>query len=141
MENKITELNLAQRNIKIDLKDFRIQVNLRRNKLTPSSILKKGEVVYILDNANLSTGGSIIDCLNTIDPKFERIAVSIANDFGLKFCGVDIITDDISNFVNTYKVIEINGSPGLAHYASMGTAQYKIVENIYRNILTYLSKI
>jgi D-alanine-D-alanine ligase-like ATP-grasp enzyme len=122
----------------IDVDDFRIGLKLRRQKLSFESVPQKNETVYLLDNANLSTGGDALDVTSTIHPEFYELAVRITSDMGLRLCGVDIITNDISLPLKDYVVIEINGAPGLDNYARMGQAQVKVVENLYLKVLKAL---
>jgi D-alanine-D-alanine ligase-like ATP-grasp enzyme len=104
----------------------------------------KGEKVTLLDNANLSTGGTSIDMTEKIHPDFKKIAVSITKDMGLRLCGVDLmISGDISQKFegeNTYHVLEINSAPGLDHYYSSGRKQKKAVEELYLELVKAMSR-
>lgn len=127
------------RDTEIDLDDFRIQQKLKRQRLNLDSILNRGDKVYLLDNANLSTGGDAIDVTDGIHPDFKRLAVNITRDMGLRMCGVDIITsDNISVPMKDYVVIEINSAPGLDNYASMGIKQKGRVDELYLKVLKAL---
>jgi D-alanine-D-alanine ligase-like ATP-grasp enzyme len=46
--------------------------------------------------------------------------VSATRDMGLRLCGVDIMTDDITRSLvennDNYTIIEMNGAPGLDNY-------------------------
>lgn len=122
----------------IDVDDFRIKSKLRRQKSSFETVPQKGETVYLLDNANLSTGGDALDVTKTIHPDFYDLAVRITKDMGLRLCGVDIITNDISLPLKDYVVIEINGAPGLDNYATMGQDQVRVVEGLYLKVLKAL---
>lgn len=130
-KSSINQLN------KID--DPRIARKLKRQGLTLRSILKKGEKVYLLDNANLSSGGSAFDATQKIHPIFKKLAVNLACDMGLRLCGIDIVVKgDISKKPDIYWVLEINASPGFNYYAKTGKEQRKAVNNLYLEILKYL---
>ncbi|MEH2405523.1 cyanophycin synthetase [Nostoc sp.] len=122
----------------IDFEDYRIKKNLRRRKLNFSSVIPKNNIVYLLDNANLSTGGEAIDFTENIHPDFQKLAVSITKDMQLRLAGVDILTNDITLPMVDYTIIEVNGAPSLTHYASFGEVQTKRVENLYLKILKAL---
>jgi D-alanine-D-alanine ligase-like ATP-grasp enzyme len=122
----------------IDADDFRIKLKLRRQKLSLDSVLPTGKSVHLLDNANLSTGGEAVDVTDDLHPSFQELAVRITKDMGLRLCGVDILTDDITVPLKDYVIIEINGAPGLDNYASMGQAQAKVVESLYLKVLRAL---
>lgn len=124
----------------LDMDEFRMTDKLRRQKLTIDSVLADGKKLFLLDNANLSTGGESRDVTASIHPDFKKLAVSITRDMGLRLCGVDIITSDISAPENGYVIIEINGAPGLDNYASMGTEQSAIVDALYLKILKALER-
>ncbi len=129
----------TERDTEIDLSDFRIMRKLKRQGLNLESILAKGEKVYLLDNANLSTGGDAIDVTDRIHPDFHQLAVRITKDMGLRMCGVDIITsNDISTPMKDYVVIEINSAPGLDNYASIGNKQKDRVDELYLKVLKAL---
>jgi D-alanine-D-alanine ligase-like ATP-grasp enzyme len=122
----------------IGVDDFRIKLKLRRQKLSLDSILPNGKSVYLLDNANLSTGGDALDVTDNLHPSFRELAIRITKDMGLRLCGVDILADDITLPLKDYIIIEINGAPGLDNYASMGQAQAKVVESLYLKVLRAL---
>ncbi|MEH2410035.1 cyanophycin synthetase [Nostoc sp.] len=122
----------------IDFEDYRIKKNLRRRKLNFNSIILKNNIVYLLDNANLSTGGEAIDFTENIHPDFQKLAVSITKDMELRLAGVDILTSDITSPIVDYTIIEVNGAPSLTHYASFGEVQTKRVENLYLKVLKAL---
>jgi D-alanine-D-alanine ligase-like ATP-grasp enzyme len=126
--------------ILIDLEDFRIIKKIHQQNLTWESIVDNDTVVYLLDNANLSTGGDSIDFTDIIHPSFEKLAINITKDMGLRLAGVDILTTDITQPLVDYTLLEINSAPGLAHYAFLGDRQIQKVENLYRLILQALER-
>jgi len=128
------------RDTEIELDDFRIVEKLKRQGLGLQSIVPKGQQLFLLDNANLSTGGDAIDVTEKIHHDFKRLAVGITKDMGLRMCGVDIITsDDIGRPMKDYVIIEINSAPGLDNYASIGTAQKRRVDHLYLKVLKALA--
>ncbi len=126
------------RDTEIDLTDFRIKQKLRRKRLNLKSVIAEGEKVFLLDNANLSTGGDAIDVTEEVHRDFQHLAVSITRDMGLRMCGVDIIGSDIRLPVENYVVIEINSAPGLDNYATIGDKQRDNVDALYLKVLSAL---
>ncbi|MBW4615540.1 MAG: cyanophycin synthetase [Desmonostoc vinosum HA7617-LM4] len=122
----------------IDFEDYRIKKNLQRYKLNFNSVIPQDTIVYLLDNANLSTGGEAVDLTESIHPDFQKLAIHITKDMNLRLAGVDIIADDITLPLADYTTLEVNGSPGLFHYASIGETQMKRVENLYLKVLIAL---
>lgn len=130
----------AGRDTSIRTDDPRIDLKLQRQGLSRDSVLEKGRQVFLLDNANLSTGGDAVDVTKTIHPGFKKIAVRITRDMGLRLCGVDLMVNgDITQRPGDYRVIEINSAPGLDHYAKGGTEQERIVEDLYLEVLKSLA--
>ncbi|MDR2417538.1 MAG: hypothetical protein LBD79_00610 [Treponema sp.] len=130
----------AGRKVDIDYNDYRLIHNLKRNNYTIDTILDKGIVFQILDNANLSSGGTIYDFTSRIHQEFKKLAVNITKDMKLRLCGVDFLTDDVSKPVSDYTLLEINASPGLNNYASLGVKQLAIAHSFYFRILELLEE-
>jgi D-alanine-D-alanine ligase-like ATP-grasp enzyme len=116
--------------------DDRIGRNLKRQKLNLRSVIPKAKRIFLLDNANLSTGGDAVDVTKRMHPEFRRIAVRLTADMGLRLCGVDIIVDgDIADRPKRYWVLEVNAAPGLDHYVKTGRTQENIIEAMYLKVL------
>jgi len=116
--------------------DARIAQNLKRQGFGMRSVVERGRKIYLLDNANLSTGGDAVDATKTIHPGFKEIAVRLTKDMGLRICGVDLMVDgDIAEKPSVYWILEVNAAPGLDHYIKMGDEQRKIVEDMYIKVL------
>ena len=132
------------RDTRINFSDPRIKMKLRRQGFSLNTILPKNKKVYLLDNANLSTGGDSVDVTSAIHSGFYKIATNLTRDMGLRIAGVDImvrkgdITKDPKNC--SYYIIEINAAPGLDHYVTTGAKQRKIVEAMYLKVLKALGK-
>jgi len=136
--------DLENRDTNINFRDPRIKNKLKREGYGFQSIIEKGKKIYLLYNANLSTGGDSKDVTAKIHSGFKKIAIEITKKMGLRICGVDImvtrgdITKDPKNC--RYYIIEINAAPGLDHYVTTGKAQRKIVEAMYLKVLKALGK-
>lgn len=131
----------SSRDTRIKLDDPRIAEKLKRQRLSLQSVPAKGECVYLLDNANLSSGGDALDVTTAAHPAFKQIAVQVTKDMGLRLCGVDLmIAGDITQKPDKYWILEINSAPGLDHYAQTGRAQEKIVEDLYLEVLKSMEK-
>ena len=131
----------SSRDTRINLKDRRILAKLKYKGRSFISVPELGEQVFLLDNANLSTGGDAVDVTKKIHPDFKKLAVALTRDMGLRLCGVDIMVDgDIGHKAKNYHILEINAAPGLDHYVKNGKAQQKIVENLYLKVLKHLAK-
>lgn len=74
-----------------------------------------GEIIYLRENSNISTGGDSIDYTDEIIEEYKRIAINAVEAVGAKISGVDMIIRDIyekPNFQN-YSIIELNFNPAL----------------------------
>ena len=144
LKQKQKLFNLNNRDTKINFEDPRIKMKLKKQGFSFKSILEKGEQIFLLDNANLSTGGDAVDVTNIIHKSFKKIAVELTRDMGLRMAGVDLmiregdIVKDSKNCI--YYIIEINATPGLDHYATTGSAQRKNVEAMCLKVLKALGK-
>lgn len=115
--------------------DARVDDRLRRLGLDRNSVPAVGEAVRLLDLANLSLGGTAVDLSERVAPRWSRIAIDVAALFGLRFCGVDLLCADLAADAGDYAVLEVNGSPGLDQYASIGERQSTAVRDLYTHLL------
>ncbi|MFM7363765.1 MAG: cyanophycin synthetase [Cuspidothrix sp.] len=129
--------NMGRKNI-IKFEDFRISQKLQTQNLNLDSVIPANDIVYLLDSANLSSGGEAVDFSENIHPDFKKLAINITKDIGLRLAGVDILTDDITSPMVDYTLIEVNGSPGLDHYAASSEVAAQKVENLYLKVLKIL---
>jgi len=134
----------SARDTRINFTDLRIKMKLRKLGYSLKSVLPKGKQVFLLDNANLSTGGDAIDVTDVIHSKFRKIAINLTRDMGLRISGVDIMITkgDIKEDPKDcrYYIIEINAAPGLDHYVTTGAKQRRNVEAMYLKVLKALGK-
>lgn len=141
LARKEREFKNSGRDTQLKLDDARMHAKLSRFKRSLDSIPAHGERVYLLDNANLSSGGDAHDVTSELHPGFKKLAVKLTADMGLRLCGVDILVDgDITAPPKKFNILEINSAPGLDHYATSGTAQQKIVEDLYLKVLRHMAR-
>jgi glutamate--cysteine ligase len=76
-------------------------------------IPKDGEIVYLRENSNISTGGDSIDYTEDIPERFKEIAIKSAKAVNAKFCGVDMMIEDYKNEDSDYGIIELNFNPAI----------------------------
>lgn len=88
---------------------------LAEQGVTPDSVPEKGRMILIRRNANLSTGGTAVDCTAEVHPTICAAAVEAAQTVGLDICGLDMIAPDISAPLSPRNgvIIELNARPGL----------------------------
>lgn len=148
LKKKQNSTSFRRRGIKVNFKDNRIKMKLKRQGLTFRSIPRHGKQILLLDNSNLSSGGEAVDATNIIHPGFLKIALDLTKNMGLRFCGIDIMLTkgDISGNPDDkkecrYYIIETNASPGLiTHYLKDPIEQKKLSDIMDLEILKALGK-
>lgn len=133
----------AKRGTRIKTEDPRITEKLKHQGFSFRSVPRKGERVFLLDNANLSSGGDARDVTAHIHSAFREFAIRLTRDMNLRLCGVDLMIEgSIENepVTGKYWVLEINAAPGLDHYAKTGKTQERIVEELYLKVLRSLDR-
>jgi cyanophycin synthetase len=90
-------------------------LTLEKQGLGWDSIPPAGQVVYLRDNSNLSTGGTAVDLTDDVHPDNAALAVLAAMTIGLDIAGVDIVCKSIKRPLQEQggAVVEINAAPGL----------------------------
>jgi glutamate--cysteine ligase len=90
---------------------------LKEQDLLTTSIPEKGQIVYLRENSNVSTGGDSIDVTDDFDESYKQIAIEAVKALGAKVCGVDLIIPDktikASKDGTAYGIIEANFNPAM----------------------------
>lgn len=102
-----------------------VEQHLRKKSITLDYIPKDGEIVYLRENDNLSTGGVAVDVTDEVHEQNRKVIAQAVGIIGLDVAGVDISTADISRPLTETggAIIEINAAPGIRmhHYPYQGT--------------------
>lgn len=103
-----------------------------------NSVPRDGAVVQLCGTANLSTGGTARDVTDIVHRTTRRICERAAMIIGLDVCGIDLVTNDISQPLPARGgIIEVNAGPGLRMHVhpNEGTPRdvgAAIVDMLYR---------
>ncbi|RTK93938.1 MAG: cyanophycin synthetase [Neisseriaceae bacterium] len=94
--------------------DYQAQQILEKKGYTSETVLANGEVCYLRDTANLSTGGTAIDLTDQVHPDNKEMAERAIKAVGLDVGGVDFLTKDISRSYLDIGggICEVNAAPG-----------------------------
>ena len=104
--------NLKNKLIKVD---FEIERMLSRQGLMTSSVLDKGQQVFLRSTSNLSIGGEPFDVTDEISDEIKQLAVDSLKAIGnIPHAGVDIIIDPTDDTKGV--VIEINPTAGITFH-------------------------
>ncbi|QUI23380.1 bifunctional glutamate--cysteine ligase GshA/glutathione synthetase GshB [Vallitalea pronyensis] len=87
---------------------------LKQQGLHFDSVLEDGQIVFLRENSNISTGGDSIDYTDVISQSLKEVAVKAAQAVGASIVGVDLMTKDIRGEAeNNYGIIELNFNPAI----------------------------
>ena len=101
-----------------------------------TSVIPTGVEVILRDNANLSTGGGMVDVTDNVHTSFVDIAKKISDVLDLQLIGIDIILQgDLTEKLGKYWILEVAYTPGMQHFASLGENQYARVRSLYTQII------
>ncbi|MEM1198746.1 MAG: ATP-dependent carboxylate-amine ligase [Pseudomonadota bacterium] len=120
--------------------DPRVLAHLATQGLSLADCPAPGEQVRLLANANLSTGGEVVDVSDQIDQTHQQMALEAAKAVGLRFAGVDILARQIEEPDPEATVLEVNAAPGLNNYAATGARAEERVTGLYRTMLAMLER-
>ena len=103
--------------IKIDVGTEAI---LAEKNLTLNTVLSFGDVLYLKDTANISSGGTAEDVTDLVHPSNVFMAERIARLMNLDICGIDIMAEDVAEPITNQNgaIIEVNAGPGLRMHLS-----------------------
>lgn len=114
-----------------------MELLLKKNNMDLKMIPEKGQMIFLRENDNLSTGGIALDVTDKVHPQNIEIAINAADIIGLDIAGIDITTKDISSPMTMEggAIIEVNAAPGIRmhHYPTQGKQR-----NVARKILNSL---
>ncbi len=98
---------------------------LRKQRCTLDTVLREGEICYLRETANLSTGGMALERTDEIHPDNIWLAERTAQIVGLDIAGLDIVTPDISRPLAEVNgvVIEVNAAPGFRMHLNPSQGQ------------------
>jgi cyanophycin synthetase len=120
--------------------NFTVTCFLEKSGLHLKSVPAKGEIVQVVGNANLSTGGQAIDVTDEVHPTIKELAETAAKVIGLDVAGIDFISKDISKPFDseTSAIIEVNAAPGIRMhlFPSKGKSRdvgKAIVESLFKD--------
>ncbi|RYH08290.1 ATP-dependent carboxylate-amine ligase [Tropicimonas sp. IMCC6043] len=114
----LTRFRSQHRGAKVSADDPRLLRRLAADGLSPATILPAGRRQPLLDNANLSTGGELVDLTGHLPPAAESLATRAATSLGLALAGIDILAPDLAAGPEGATILEVNSAPGLDYFAT-----------------------
>ena len=137
------EKNAKEKDKQVDIDRDAVLLVIARLGYTLESIPTTDVSIQLLDNANLSTGGSAIDVTSVIHPEFIRIIEEITVKLNLNLSGIDMLVQgDITKnpSESTWAILEVNASSGFEGFASLGEEQENRVMKMFREIIQDISE-
>lgn len=79
------------------------------------SIPEAGEIVYLRENSNISTGGDSVDVTDEIPDSYKQIALKAAKALNVTITGLDMMIPDaaMEATADNYAIIELNFNPAI----------------------------
>ena len=139
-QNYIEDLAKKGRPLSLSFDDKRIADYLAHQNIELSQVIEVGCEIEFLPNANLSMGATGKDITEELSNEWQEWAIALAKKMNLKLVGIDLLVKDLSDEIGEYAILEINHSPGLAHYKTLAEESKRRVENYYKSILEFLSR-
>ena len=101
---------------------------LERQGLCPASVPEAGQHVPLRSAANQGLGGTCHDATERAHPSIRAVCERIAATAGIRNCGVDLMTPDISLPLEEAggAVIEINLTPGIGAMIAAGMNELEV---------------
>ncbi|MFC0341328.1 cyanophycin synthetase [Paracoccus niistensis] len=140
VEAENRDLRRGEGHVKVMTKiviDDHVRARLELAGLTPDSVPRAGEQVFLRGTANLSTGGTAIDRTLEIHPENAWLAARAAQVIGLDVAGIDMTLPDITRSARETGggVIEVNASPGFRMHLEPSEGQPR---NVARPVIDRL---
>ncbi|MFC1721867.1 hypothetical protein ACFL0Z_03060 [Patescibacteria group bacterium] len=137
IQELITAKNKDRIHKQLKLDDIALRF-LETNKMTPDSIPKKEQQVFLRRAANTSAGGDCLQITPEIHQSLKDLAVkSVKAVPGLRYAGVDILTTDGTKDQKDLspQIIELNHSPDIAaFYYPDNNKPFNIVEELLKEL-------
>ncbi|WP_313538575.1 bifunctional glutamate--cysteine ligase GshA/glutathione synthetase GshB [Enterococcus sp.] len=92
------------------------QLMLKEQGYTIGSVPPEGQIVYLRENSNISTGGDSIDVTDDFNEDYKAIAAAAVAALGAAICGIDLIIPDKTKPADSegaYGIIEANFNPAM----------------------------
>ena len=148
-KSNVAELidKVQDEDLKIDLNDSAdkigglINENLTKLDIKTSQVIDEGSQILLLDTCNISTGGKAIDCIDIINKDFVSYVSKIMKLLNLRFAGIDILSSDIKKSSQEAYFLEVNSSPSLETYGTLGKKQKEKIEDLMERIIREMKKI
>ncbi|WP_139188340.1 hypothetical protein [Aliiruegeria lutimaris] len=135
VDKALAELRERHRGAKISVEDPRLHHRLAADGRNFETILPKGESQRLLDNANLSTGGTLRDWTGELPPETEALAIRAADSLGLRLAGVDILAPALEEAMEGATILEVNSAPGLDYFATATPKNWSRARSIVTEML------
>lgn len=113
---------------------------LKGQNLTFDSVPADGEIVYLRENSNISTGGDSIDFTDDIPESYKRIAIKAAKALHVKITGLDMMIADLTEEASedNYGIIELNFNPAIHIHCYPYQGQNRQINRKLMDALGYL---
>lgn len=84
---------------------------LSLQNLSINDVPADGEVIYLRENSNISTGGDSVEFFDQVPEFYKEQAVLATKYLDVEICGLDLMIDDMLSY--EYTIIEANFNPAI----------------------------
>ena len=118
--------------------DHSITCFLEKSELSLQSIPSNGQVIQVIGDVHIETGGQAIDVTDQVHPSIEKLGITAAKAICLDIAGVDIICQDISDPLGEIIISDVHANPNIQmhHYPAEGKprdAGRAIIDYLFTN--------
>jgi len=106
-----------------------------REGIAPETVLPHGARSILLANANLTTGGTAVDVTDSLAAGYIDAAAKACAAIGLRFAGVDLLTQTPEAYSENHAILELNHAPGLRYFAGVSPENDQKVDAVFRALL------
>ena len=91
------------------------ELHLKIHGMSFQTVPAAGEVVFLRQNPNAATGADSIDCTDIVHETYKQAALWAARVVGGVFCGVDLVTTDVTAPCQTaqWAITGVNFNPSI----------------------------
>lgn len=111
---------------------------LEKSELSLQSVPSNGQVIQVMGDVHIETGGHAVDVTDQVHPSIEKLGITAAKAVGLDIAGVDIICQDISAPLGEIIISDVHVNPNIRmhHYPAEGKprdAGRAIIDYLFTN--------
>ena len=118
----------------------RVARALKQSGASWDDVPPAGEPLRLVEVANLAQGGTAVEVTNELHPSIVRMALAAVRDMGLRYCGLDLLSEDASREEAVHYILELNSSPTINHFARFCRVGEERLIALHDKLLTAMAR-